>query len=65
MNPSKIVDERGAWDSIVDTEFSDTIELFTELPLCPSCDNVILQFLEKYPNIKIKVIHNNRGKIPP
>lgn len=80
INSQQIIDGEGAWDRIVDTEFkildevskilngknaSGTIELFTELPPCPSCDNVILQFLEKYPNIKIKVIHNNGGKILP
>lgn len=80
VNPQQIIDGEGAWDRIVDTECKmldeiskklngrnakGTIELFTELPPCPSCDDVILQFLNKYPNIEIKVIHNNGGKLLP
>lgn len=45
------------------TNASGTIELFTELPPFPSCDDVILQFLQKYSNLKIEVIHNNGIKL--
>jgi hypothetical protein len=80
VNPQNTINGEGAWDRIVDTEFkildeiskklngrnaSGTIKLFTELPPCPSCDDVILQFLQKYPNIKIEVIHNNGVKLLP
>ena len=41
------------------------IKLFTELPPCSSCSNVIAQFTEKYPNIIIEVIHNGGIKLTP
>jgi filamentous hemagglutinin len=34
-----------------------TIALFTERPPCESCENVIIRFLEKFPNINIDVIY--------
>lgn len=41
------------------------IKLFTELAPCPSCDNVINHFLERYKNITIDVIHNNGQRLIP
>lgn len=40
-------------------EFPETatgkIDLYSELPLCPSCSEVLKQFKEMYPNIEINV----------
>lgn len=80
VNKMNIVNGERAWDRIVDTEFkildeiskklngrnvSGTITLFTELPPCKSCENVILQFLRKYPKIKIDIIHNDGVQLLP
>ncbi|MFB7158864.1 deaminase domain-containing protein [Lysinibacillus sp. NPDC056232] len=46
-------------------EAKGTIKLFTEKVVCDSCDQVIQQFNEKYPNIKIEVIHNGDNPISP
>ncbi|MFG6965439.1 deaminase domain-containing protein [Burkholderia pseudomallei] len=40
------------------------INLFTERPPCTSCSNVIQQFQNKYPNIKINVMDSN-GVLKP
>lgn len=42
-----------------DTDISGKIRLFTERPCCDSCNNVMLEFLKKYKNILIEVVHNN------
>lgn len=47
------------------TNITGKIRLFTELEPCPSCDNVILEFLKKYKNITIEVIHNNGTRLIP
>nr|WP_245251372.1 deaminase domain-containing protein [Paenibacillus turicensis] len=36
-----------------------TIELFTEKSVCSSCQHVIFQFLEDFPNININIYYNN------
>jgi hypothetical protein len=41
------------------------INLLTERPPCASCSNVIQQFQEKYPNIKIHVLDNGGKVVPP
>ncbi|RKP44956.1 hemagglutinin repeat-containing protein [Trinickia fusca] len=46
------------------TSVSGTINLFTERAPCASCSNVIQQFQEKYPNIKINVMDNG-GVVKP
>ena len=46
-------------------EVKGTIRLFTEKDTCDSCNLIIQQFDEKYPNIKIEVIHNNDNSILP
>ncbi|MFT9821037.1 deaminase domain-containing protein [Lysinibacillus sp. NPDC056185] len=46
-------------------EAKGTIKLFTEKVVCDSCDQIIKQFDEKYPNINIEVIHNNDKRISP
>ena len=45
-------------DSITNNAVGE-ITLFTELEPCDSCKNVFNLFLKDYPNIQIKVIHNN------
>jgi filamentous hemagglutinin len=32
-----------------------TIDLFTELPACGSCSDIIMKFRQEYPNIKLNV----------
>lgn len=39
--------------------------IFTELECCESCSDVIAQFLERHPNIKIDIIHNNGTRLIP
>ncbi|MEZ2737354.1 deaminase domain-containing protein [Aneurinibacillus aneurinilyticus] len=41
------------------------IRLFTELDTCGSCNYIIRQFNDKYPNIEIEVIHNNGVFVTP
>lgn len=38
-----------------DKPVKGTIDLFTELPACGSCTDIILQFRKEYPNIKLNV----------
>ncbi|WP_084679924.1 deaminase domain-containing protein [Carnobacterium gallinarum] len=40
---------------IKDTNLSGKIDLYTELPACQSCTNVILEFRKKYPNIELNI----------
>ena len=42
-----------------------TIQLFTERPPCPSCDDVIADFSRKQPFITLMVIDNNGAVIKP
>ncbi|GAB1534358.1 MULTISPECIES: deaminase domain-containing protein [Brevibacillus] len=46
-------------------ETKGKITLFTEKDTCGSCNYVISQFKEKYPNIVIEVVHNRRIEITP
>ena len=41
------------------------IQLFTELAPCPSCENVIFEFLQKYKNITVEIVHNNGIRLIP
>ncbi|PAD65996.1 hypothetical protein CHH83_26315 [Bacillus sp. 7586-K] len=41
------------------------VKLFTEKDTCGSCNNIISQFKERYPNITIEVIHNGGELITP
>ena len=41
--------------NIKDPNMSGTINLYSELPCCQSCSNVILEFRRKFPNIKLNV----------
>lgn len=41
------------------------IKLFTELEPCLSCQDVVIQLLQKYKNITIEVIHNNNKRLIP
>jgi hypothetical protein len=47
------------------TSATGMINLLTERPPCASCSNVIQQFQEKYPNIKIHVLDNGGKVVPP
>ncbi|MFF2089256.1 deaminase domain-containing protein [Paenibacillus sp. NPDC058174] len=47
------------------TNASGSIKLFTEKDTCGSCNKIIQQFSQKYPNIKIEVIHNNEIPVQP
>ena len=38
------------------------INLFSELDCCQSCTNLIFEFREKFPNIKVNIITNNTLK---
>lgn len=40
---------------IKDPNISGKIDLFTELPACQSCTNVILEFRKKFPNIELNI----------
>ncbi|MDM5351645.1 deaminase domain-containing protein [Lysinibacillus sphaericus] len=46
-------------------EVKGVIRLFTEKDTCDSCNLMIKQFDEKYPNNTIEVIHNNDNSILP
>lgn len=41
------------------TDASGTIKLFTDRETCPSCARTVNQFMEKYKNIKVEVVHNS------
>ena len=74
VDSSNVVNGEGAWLRDVDVEYkilSDiqsrlgnnynvlgSIKLCTELAPCPSCQRVIEQFSEMYPNIEIEVFYN-------
>lgn len=72
VNQNGAVEGADCWQRDVDTEFKiledmaarlpDTavagrIRLFTELYPCPSCWNVMLQFLAAYPNVRMQVLY--------
>lgn len=40
---------------ITDTNISGTINLYSELPCCKSCSNIILEFRRMFPNIELNV----------
>lgn len=40
---------------INDDSMSGAINLYTELPACQSCTNVIFEFKRKFPNIRLEV----------
>lgn len=40
---------------IKDPSISGKIDLYTELPACQSCSNVILEFRRKFPNIELNI----------
>lgn len=47
---------------IKDSNIKGEINLFSELDCCQSCTNLILEFRQKYPNIKVNVVTNNTLK---
>ncbi len=40
---------------IEDVNINGTIRLYSELPCCQSCSNIILEFKRRFPNIKLKI----------
>ena len=40
---------------IKDINVSGTVRMYSELPCCQSCSNIILEFKRKFPNIELKV----------
>lgn len=40
---------------ITNPNISGSIDLFTELPACQSCTNIIFEFRRKFPNIKLNI----------
>lgn len=50
---AKILEDIGS--RIKDLTISGKINLYTELPPCQSCSNIILEFKQKYPNIELNV----------
>lgn len=73
INKDNVVDGINSWNRNVDTEFKiiedingklgnnvnakGNITLYTDLYPCPSCQYVVEQFMEKYPNIKVDIIY--------
>ena len=41
---------------ITDPNISETIDLFTELPACQSCTNIIFEHKRKFPNIILNIL---------
>jgi len=39
-----------------------TLNLYSERPICASCQNVVRQFKEQYPNVKIQIHEGSVGK---
>ena len=73
VNGNNIVDGEGAWLRDIDAEYkilsdiqkelgdnytaSGHIKLYTELEPCISCQRMIEQFKQMYPNIDIEIIY--------
>lgn len=72
VNRRNVVDGEDCWPRDQDTEFKilealtaalpdpeaeGTVLLFTDLPPCASCRGVIRQFLDRHPNIQMKVFY--------
>lgn len=72
VNRRNVVDGDDCWPRDQDTEFKilealtaalpdpeaeGTVILFTDLPPCASCRGVIRQFLDRHPNIRLKVFY--------
>lgn len=72
VNRRNVVDGDDCWPRDQDTEFKilealtaalpdpeaeGTVILFTDLPPCASCRGVIRQFLDRHPNIRLKVLY--------
>lgn len=75
VNQSDIVDGKNCWQRTVDTEYKiieemvaqlpDTqakgrVKLYTDLPPCASCWNVMKQFMAEYPNVRVQVLYKQR-----
>jgi hypothetical protein len=75
VNQSDIVDGPNCWQRTVDTEYKiieemvsqlpDTsakgrVKLYTDLPPCASCWNVMKQFMAEYTNVHVQVLYKQR-----
>ncbi len=72
VNRRNVIDGEDCWPRDQDTEFKilealtaalpdpeaeGSVLLFTDLPPCASCRGVIRQFLDRHPNIRMKVLY--------
>ena len=75
VNQSDLVDGPNCWQRTVDTEFkivedmvarmpdrtaSGRMKLYTDLPPCASCWNVLKQFMAEYPNFRVQVLYKRK-----
>lgn len=44
-------------EALPDSEATGTVVLFTDLPPCASCRGVMRQFLDRHPNIRLKILY--------
>ena len=47
------------------TAATGTINIFTELVMCPSCRGVVDQFALQYPGIRVNVLDNGNDRLIP
>jgi len=77
VNRNDIIDGNDCWVRSVDTEYKiledmatrlpdasvkGSIRLYTDLPPCASCWNVMQQFLAAYPHIEMQVLHKKKRR---
>ena len=75
VNQNDVIDGSNCWQRTVDTEYKiledmvrrlpDTtvkgrVKLYTDLPPCASCWNVMKQFMAEYPNVHVQVLYKQR-----
>jgi hypothetical protein len=75
VNQNDVVDGPNCWVRVVDTEYKiledmaarlpDTsvkgrVKLYTDLPPCASCWNVMKQFMAEYTNVHVQVLYKQR-----
>jgi hypothetical protein len=75
VNQHDIVDGPNCWQRTVDTEYKivedvvarlpdrqtkGRMKLYTDLPPCASCWNVLKQFMAEYPNMRVQVLYKKK-----
>lgn len=75
VNQSDVVDGNDCWVRIVDTEYKiledmaarlpdpsvkGRVKLYTDLPPCASCWNVMKQFMAEYTNVQMQVLYRRK-----